>query len=52
MAAKKRLLIDPAEIGSKGGTNRAKNMSKKERSEAARLAARARWDKEKGEKGK
>lgn len=36
-------LIDVAAIGSLGGTARAKNMTKKQRSESASLAAKARW---------
>jgi hypothetical protein len=40
-----------AEMGALGGAARAKSMSKKERSESARIAAKARWDaKKKGEK--
>jgi hypothetical protein len=35
--------------GSKGGKARAKNMTKEERSESARKAARARWDKKRRE---
>ena len=38
---------DPAAIalGSKGGKTRAKNLTRKERIESARAAARARWSK-------
>lgn len=36
-------LIDTAEIGSKGGKARAKNMTKEQRSQSAREAANARW---------
>jgi len=37
-------LIDPAEIGQKGGLKRAENMTAAERTQSARAAARARWD--------
>lgn len=38
--------------GLKGGKARAKNMTKKQRSEAARKAANARWKKDKKKKSK
>jgi hypothetical protein len=38
-------MIDTAEIGRMGGQARAKNLTKKQRSESARLAAQARWAK-------
>jgi len=40
-------LIDTAKIGKKGGKARAKNMTPEERSESARKAVNARWDKAK-----
>jgi len=39
----RRKLIDPAEIGAKGGKARAMNLSPERRREACRLAAVARW---------
>jgi hypothetical protein len=43
MLRKRRKLIDPAEIGAKGGHARAQKLSPEERREACRLAAIARW---------
>lgn len=43
-------LIDVAEIGRKGGMARAKKMTKEQRSESARKAVTARWEKTKGTK--
>jgi hypothetical protein len=43
MPRKRRKLIDPAEIGSKGGHARAQKLSPDERREACRLAVVARW---------
>jgi len=37
-------LIDTAEIGRKGGEARARNLTPKQRSQAARQAVQARWD--------
>jgi hypothetical protein len=37
------ILVDPVEIGSKGGLARAANLSAKELSDSARNAAAARW---------
>lgn len=45
--AKKRTMT-PSEMGAKGGAARAKAMSSKQKSEAARTAVQARWAKEKG----
>jgi hypothetical protein len=45
MAAKKKVLVDLVEMGRKGGQARAKKLSPKERSESARKAAKARWEK-------
>jgi hypothetical protein len=42
-----RRLIDPAEIGRKGGLSRAKRLSPKQRSDSAKKAAAARWGKKK-----
>jgi general stress protein YciG len=42
--------VDVAEIGQKGGKARAAAMTKAERSEAARKAVNARWDKARGGK--
>lgn len=39
----KRRLIDPVEIGSKGGKARAERLSEEELSAASSLAANARW---------
>ena len=45
MAAKKKgTLVDVSVIGSKGGKARAANLSKKQRSESARNAVKARWE--------
>lgn len=52
MAAKKKVLVDVVALGAKGGKARAKNMTKKERSEAARAAVQARWAKKKTEEKK
>jgi len=46
-AGRTRRLIDPAEIGKKGGLQRARNMTPEERSESARAASRARWARKK-----
>jgi hypothetical protein len=43
MSEAPRKLIDPAEIGKKGGLSRAKSLTKKQRSESASNAAKARW---------
>ena len=43
MTDEQRNLIDPAEIGRKGGLSRGRNVTKKERSESASNAAKARW---------
>jgi hypothetical protein len=40
----KRTLIDPVEIGSKGGRARAERLSTLELQESGRRAAKARWD--------
>ena len=40
----KKKMLTAAEMGRKGGAARAANMTKKQRSEGARLAAKARWD--------
>jgi hypothetical protein len=40
----KRKLIDPVEIGSKGGLARAVSLSASELQESGRSAAKARWD--------
>jgi hypothetical protein len=40
----KRKLIDPVEIGSKGGRARAESLSTLELQESGRSAAKARWD--------
>jgi hypothetical protein len=47
MAAKKQVLVDLVDVGRKGGQARAKKLSPKERSESARKAAKARWEKKK-----
>jgi len=47
-----RRLIDPAEIGRKGGLSRAKRLSPKQRSDSAKKAAAARWGKKKGKSSK
>jgi len=54
MADEPRHLIDPAEIGRKGGLSRAKRLSPKQRSDSAKKAAAARWGpkKRKSKKGK
>jgi hypothetical protein len=44
---RKKVLVDVAEAGRKGGTARAQNMTEKERSESARKAVQARWAKAK-----
>ena len=41
---KKRKLIDPVEIGSKGGRARAESLSTLELQESGRSAAKIRWD--------
>ncbi len=38
-------ILNAKEMGKKGGTNRAKNLSKKRRSEIAKQGAEARWAK-------
>ena len=38
------ILVDPVEIGSKGGTARAANLSAKQLSDSASDAANARWE--------
>ena len=47
-----RHLIDPVEIGRKGGLSRAKRLSPKQRSDSAKKAAAARWGKEKAKSKK
>jgi hypothetical protein len=47
MAAKKKVMVDLVDVGRKGGQARAKKLSPKERSESARKAAKARWEKKK-----
>jgi hypothetical protein len=42
--AKKRKLIDPVEIGAKGGKARASRLSDKQLSAASSVAANARWE--------
>jgi hypothetical protein len=41
---KKRKLIDPVEIGSKGGRARAANLSASQLQESGQSAAKTRWD--------
>ncbi len=36
-------ILNASEMGKKGGTNRAKNLSKKRRSEIASMGGKARW---------
>ena len=45
--ARKRRLIDPVEIGKKGGLSRAQNMTPEQRSKSASAAAQVRWGKKK-----
>lgn len=45
MAAKQRKLIDPVEIGAKGGAARAANLTEQQREDSARSAVEARWAK-------
>ena len=47
-----RHLIDPVEIGRKGGLSRAKRLSPKQRSDSAKKAAAARWGKKKAKSKK
>jgi hypothetical protein len=54
--AKKKTKTDPpttwAEFSARGGAARAKNMTKAERSEAARAAVKARWERVRAAKTK
>ncbi len=45
-------LMDVAQMGKKGGLASAANLTPAERSERARKAVKARWDKAKARKGK